>query len=778
MDARLLAPAVAAWACAAGALALCSTWPAFTPYLVASALLGALAACVLTRTFIMRASALACAFGMVMAGVHAYSRHSEPLQGLVNAHATIEAQGVVTGDPMTRTSANTPIWMPHTSTSQVIQVDIVRAHGRTFTLRAPMEIRLDEGQSPPLVGSTVRMRVRVSPAPWNRDLAAYGSQTGPLIVVSSPGPVHDVANAMRAGLRDSTHGLSPGTASLITGLAVGDDSQQPQELDEAMRAAGLSHLTAVSGGNVAIVLAAVLLVTSRLRVRRGARVIIALAALAFFVLLVRPQPSVIRAAVMCSLVILGMLTGGRRAGPAVLCASVLILIGLEPGLAVSWGFALSVAATAGLIIVSPRIQRVLERTRFSRRWPPSLREAVAIAASAQLATLPILVAMGAGLGLLTIPANLLAMPAVAPVTILGLLAALIAPIWLPAAAMLSHLAAPCAWWISQVAVTASGLPFSHLGWPSGVGGVALLVVVGLVAWRIRAHAHDHWPRGIPATVAFPAIALCCVLIAVVVIYPPSKRGWPPDGWVLVMCDVGQGDALVLHDSHDNIVVIDTGPDPALIDSCLTDLGISRIDTVLLTHFHADHVVGMPGILRGRQVRQVLVTSIEEPAEQAAFVRRTLAESGMSGEVARVDEVSSVGNISWRVLWPRRRIASGSVPNNASVVLHVTVESVSLLLTGDIEPEAQAAIISAEPSLHVDVMKVPHHGSRYQDPRLPAWSQAKVALISSGEGNSYGHPAPETVAAWQQAGALVARTDIGGDLAVVGPRDLGLVPRRG
>lgn len=778
MDARLLAPAGAAWVCAAGTLLACATWPQATLELIAAALLGALVIFVMTRRLTIRVIALACTFGILLAGVHADSRHSEPLQALVMSHSTVEAQGVVTSDPITRTSANAPIWMSQTSTSLTIRVEIVRHQGTVVVLRAPMEIRLREGQSSPPVGSTVMMRVRLSPAPWNRDLAAYGSQVGGLSVISEPGPVHALANAMRAGLRDSTHGLGPDSASLITGLAVGDVSQQPPELEESMRNAGLAHLTAVSGGNVAIVIAAVLLTTSRLRMRRRTRVIVALGALVFFVLLVRPQPSVIRAAVMCSLVILGMLTGGRRAGPAVLCASVLILIGLEPGLAVSWGFALSVAATGGLIIVSPRVQRYLESARWSRRWPPALREAVAIAASAQVATLPILIAMGAGLGVMSIPANLLAMPAVAPVTILGLLAALLALIAMPVAVLLSHLAAPFAWWIAHVATTLSALPISHLGWPSGIAGVLLLVAVAVAAWRARGYARHRWPHGIPAVVTITAISLCCVVIAVLVIAPPSRRGWPPVGWVLVMCDVGQGDALVLHDSQDNIVVIDTGPDPARIDSCLADLGVARIDTVLLTHFHADHVIGLPGILRGRQVRQVLVTSIEEPAEQAAFVQRTLTSSGMSATVARVDDVGGIGAISWRVLWPRRRIESGSVPNNASVVLHVTVDSVSLLLTGDIEPEAQAAIISAEPALRVDVMKVPHHGSRYQDPRLAEWSQARVALISSGEGNSYGHPAPETVEAWQRAGALVARTDTGGDLAVVSRRGLGLVTRRG
>jgi competence protein ComEC len=245
-----------------------------------------------------------------------------------------------------------------------------------------------------------------------------------------------------------------------------------------------------------------------------------------------------------------------------------------------------------------------------------------------------------------------------------------------------------------------------------------------------------------------------------------------------MCDVGQGDAIVLRDSRDSIVVVDVGPEAALIDSCLADLGVSRIDTVLLTHFHADHVRGLTGVLRGRTVRQVLVTSIEDPPEQAASVHRTLSEAGLAAVIAHADEHGSVGSISWRVLWPRRRIDSGSVPNNASVVLLVAVEGVSALLTGDIEPEAQAAIIAAEPILKVDVMKVPHHGSKYQDPRLPAWSGARVALISAGEGNMYGHPAPETMSAWQQIGALVARTDTGGDLAVIGGPRIGLVARKG
>ena len=778
MDARLLAPAGAAWVGTAVALLACSTRPAMVIATIATAVLCLTTSLIARCSFSSRTILLAVGLGLLLGGLHAHSRIVEPLNGWIAAHASVDMVARVTGDPVDRTSANAPVWMSQVSTSITITASRLMDREKSVEVRAPMELRLSLDQPAPDVGSLIAVRIRLTPAPWNRDLTAYAQQAGDLHIVTSPDPINATANALRSGLRESTTGLSPDSASLITGLAVGDVSQQPPELDEAMRAAGLSHLTAVSGGNVAIVIAAVLLVTSRMRVRRRTRVIVALVALIFFVILVRPQPSVIRAAVMSALVIIGLLTGGRRAGPAVLCASVLILLGLEPGLAVSWGFALSVTATAGLILIAPRMLRMLEHAQLSRRWPPALRQAVAIAASAQVATAPVLIGMGAGVGAMSIPANLLAMPAVAPITILGLLAAVMSPFAMPVSEALAHLAAPFAWWISHVATTMSALPLAHLGWPGGVAGVGLFLVSATLAWWCRRIMRRRWPGGVPSQVSLTALALCCVLIAVLIIAPPSRRGWPPAGWRIVMCDVGQGDALVLHDSLDSIVVVDVGPDPALIDTCLADLGVSHIDTVLLTHFHADHVTGLTGALRGRSVDQVLVTSIEEPAEQADFVHRTLAAAHLQATVARVDDVASVGTIDWRVLWPRRRLSSGSVPNNASVVLLAQVDGVSVLLTGDIEPEAQAAIIGAMPDVSVDVMKVPHHGSRNQDPRLPAWSHARLALISVGEENSYGHPAPETIEAWARVGAQVSRTDVGGDLAVVAGSSLGLVSRGG
>jgi competence protein ComEC len=179
------------------------------------------------------------------------------------------------------------------------------------------------------------------------------------------------------------------------------------------------------------------------------------------------------------------------------------------------------------------------------------------------------------------------------------------------------------------------------------------------------------------------------------------------------------------------------------------------------------------------VATVLVNPVRDPPEEAAAVDRVVAREDVSTGTISSGDARRAGDVAWRAIWPRRRISAGSVPNNASIVLVVSVRGATLLLMGDVEPEAQAAIGADLTTLDVDVVKVPHHGSRYQDPMLTAWAPAPVALVSVGAGNPYGHPSPATLAAWQSLGALVARTDRDGDVAVVQVgTGVGLVARHG
>lgn len=704
------------------------------------------------------------AVGVIAAAAQVVALTAPPLAEWVEQRRAVIITGIVNDEPFTRTNTSAATWQSGSITTVRFSTTAIEGPDRSIRVEVPVTLRVDDPAVIPAPGSHIRFAGRLSAAAPLRHAAANVQVQGDVTVVRAAGVIDTAALSMRRALRASIDSLAPQTGALVAGLAIGDDSGAPPELTDAMLNSGLSHLTAVSGGNVAIIVVVVLGAAALLRLPMPARIALTLLALGFFVILVRPQPSVLRASVMGGVVLVGMLTGGRRGGPAILSTSILLLMVLSPHLAVAWGFSLSVAATGGLILLAPWVRMHLDSWALTKQWPPPIRTGLAITGAAQLATLPLLVAMGGAVGWVALPANLLAMPAVVPVTIFGLLAA-ITGVWAPGlAVMWAALAAPGAWWISQVAAVTSSLPGARLPWPGGwIAAVALAPVV-VALWFGR--------RRLGLIVTASAAVLVVWTLA-----PPERRAWPPAGWFLVSCDVGQGDAHVLNVGAGSAVLIDVGPDPEAIDRCLTDLGVTTIPVILVSHFHGDHVNGLPGALRGRAVAQVLATPLREPVEQFADVQSWLGDIPMN--FIAFGEVRAVHDVQWRVLWPKRVIEAGSRPNNASMVIQMTVQGHQLLFTGDIEPEAQAAVLAELPATGVDVVKVPHHGSRFQLPQFAGRTAARIALISVGTGNRYGHPAEQTLMDWERFGALIARTDLDGDVAVV-QRDgeLGVVARRG
>jgi competence protein ComEC len=397
--------------------------------------------------------------------------------------------------------------------------------------------------------------------------------------------------------------------------------------------------------------------------------------------------------------------------------------------------------------------------------PARLAEALAAAAAAQAVCAPVVVVLSARVSLVAVPCNLLAEMAVAPATVLGFAALAAAPVAMPLAKALAWCAGWPAGWIAGVARTGAALPGGGVDWPGSWAGALLLaavtVVVVLAGRRLLRHP---WWCG----------ALGVLLLLAVVRPAPLTRvvtGWPPPGWRFAMCDVGQGDATVLAAGEGTGVVVDAGPDPELVDHCLRELGITRIPLVVLTHFHADHVAGLAGVLRGRSVAGIETTGFEEPADQAAFVRREAAERHIPLTRAVAGEERRTGALTWRVLWPLPDPApEPDGPNDASVALLARTGGLRLLLLGDLEPPAQQELLRSPVAAElagVDVLKVAHHGSAYQDPELIRLAAPRIALISCGTDNPYGHPAPATVAALRAGGAVVLRTDRDGALAVGG-----------
>ncbi|MFE0373300.1 ComEC/Rec2 family competence protein [Streptomyces tendae] len=797
-DLRLVPPALAAWATAALVLDVPTGWAVGV---VTGALLLAgtlLLGPVRERSHATAAAALllCVAASAASAALHGADLRRGPAPELARRYATVTAEVEVTADPrLTRPGVRGNRAVPPTV---LIEADVRRlsqAGATEMTTRAPVLVLVDVGEEDEqprartassrwlelLPTTRLRVTARLSPPRQGGDriaavLRVRADRQPPLL--AGPSTAQRLAGRLRAGLREATEDLPADARALLPGLVVGDTSRVTPELEEAFKETDLTHTLAVSGANFTIVLALLLGppglaqrserrgLAPRLGLHlRTTALLGGLLALAF-VVVCRPDPSVLRAAACGSVALLALATGRRRSLLPALATAVLLLVLYDPWLARSYGFLLSVLATGALLTIAPRWSAALRR----RRVPPRLAEALAAAGAAQALCAPVVVVLSQRVSLVGVPCNLLAEFAVAPATVLGFAALATAPVAMPLAESLAWCGGWPAGWIAGIARTGAALPGAGVDWPGSWAGAALLALVTLAvsAAGRRLLRHPWW------------CGVCALLLILVVVQPPPLarviKGWPPPGWRMVMCDVGQGDALVLAAGEGTAVVVDAGPDPALIDHCLRSLGVFRIPLVLLTHFHADHVAGLPGVLRGRSVGAIETTALEEPADQAEFVRRQAAAGRIPLRHAAAGEQRRSGPLSWQVVWPPPSRPATTAPdteggpNDASVTLLVRTAGLRLLLLGDLEPPAQRELARAPTAAEltgVDVLKVAHHGSAHQDFAFLRRVAPRLALISCGEDNTYGHPAPGTVAALRARGATVLRTDRDGALAVAG-----------
>nr|WP_053726156.1 ComEC/Rec2 family competence protein [Streptomyces sp. WM6378] len=725
------------------------------------------------------AGVLVCAAaGIVAGGLHAAEVRRGPLPGLAREFGQAAVELVVRTDPRPTRSAG---WG---GASVAVDAEVERVFGpggRAERVQTPVLVIAPASWQGLLPSTRVRVTARLAPGD-GKIAALLKAPHGPPRITGPPTVVQRLAGGLRDGLREAAEGLAPDARALLPGLVVGDTSRVTPELRAAFESTDLMHVMAVSGSNFAILLA--LLIGSpgkALLAERGGlapRLGISLRATALlggaltlaFVVVCRPEPSVLRAAACGLVTLLAIGTGRRRSLIPALAAAVLLLVLYAPELARSYGFLLSVLATGALLTIAPGWGAALRR----RGVPPRLAELLAAAGAAQAVCAPVVAVFAARVSLVAVPCNLLAEPAVALATVAGFAALAVAPIAMPVAKFLAWCASWPTGWIASVARNGAALPGAESGWPGGWRGGALLAVATAVAVLVA--------RRLPRYPWAAAVIALVLLLAVVRPAPLTRivTGWPPPDWSYAMCDVGQGDATVLAAGAGTAVVIDTGPEALPVDRCLHELGVSRIPLLLLTHFHADHVGGLAGVLRGRSVGLIETTGFAEPPDQAAFVRRTAAADEVPVVRAAYGERRALGGLSWEVLWPPP--APGPVPdgpNDASVTLLVrTAAGLTLLLPGDLEPPSQRGLLRRNPGLaRVDVLKVPHHGSAHQDPALLGAVRPRLALISVGRGNRYGHPAPGTVAVLRAWGAAVLRTDTDGAIAVTGVGEgLRAVPR--
>ncbi|MGB0102233.1 MAG: ComEC/Rec2 family competence protein [Nocardioides sp.] len=663
---------------------------------------------------------------------------SGPVAELAAEGAAVTVDGTVISDPRRSRGRFADLVITR------LDVREVTGRGVTYGVGVPVLVLGDTSWSEVALGSTVRVSGRLSAADGD-DLAGVLGARGPPEVRDDPDVWWDGAAVVRAAIRDAVSHRPAAQRALVPALVDGDDAQVDEELAEDFRTTGLTHLLAVSGTNLTLVVGFLLVLARGCRVRGRWLYLVGAAGIVGFVLLARTEPSVLRAAVMGTVALFAMGTDGRRRGARALGVALVVLLLVKPTLAVSPGFALSVLATAGIVLLAPVWRDAL--ARWMPRWTA---EAIAIPLAAQLACTPVVAAISGQVSLVAVVANLVVAPAVGPATVLGLGGGLVGLLWEPAGRLLGTGAGWCVAWIVAVATRGASLPTAAVEWGTSAAALALLtaLVVGVALVG---------PRLVRRPV--PGIACCLVMVVAVLVRPPSL-GWPPEGWILVACDVGQGDALVVNAGEAGAVVVDAGPDPTAVDRCLDDLEVEQVPLVVLTHFHADHIDGLPGVLAGRDVGAVETTTVLEPPAGVADVAAATGSTPVP-----FGESRQVGAVTLQSVWPPPD-ATLTEPNDASVVLLAEVSGVRLLLTGDVEPEAQGALARLLPGLRADVLKVPHHGSRYQDEDWLVSLGARIALVSVGADNDYGHPSDAAIAPLVAAGTDVGRTDLEGDLAVL------------
>jgi competence protein ComEC len=641
------------------------------------------------------------------------------------------------------------------------------ARGEAGVLRVPARLL----RAPrPAIGDILAIRGRIVPLArfeaFQRRRGAHAAISATDVVTTGErrrGPAGALDAVRRRAQAGVKAGLPRPEAALALGMVLGQDEDIAQGVQEEFQNSGLAHLLAVSGQNVMLLALLVLGVSAVLGIGLRARLLTALALVAIYVPLTGAGPSIQRAGVMGAAGLVAALSGRPASRWYALGLAAAATLALNPHAAAEPGWQLSFAAVAGLMALAPSWRRRLA----AEGLPGPVADVAAVTLAATIATAPLMALHFGSVSLASLPANLLAAPAVAPIMWLGMLAAAAGQLAPGLAMPLNALNGPLLAYVEWVAHVAAGAPLSALpvriGGPLGLAGAYALptaAAFGLREWwrRVaprRARAGPRRMLALAAATAVVAVAAGPPLLA-------AARGGASAGprtrdeLVVSFLDVGQGDATLLQRAGAAILV-DTGPPDGPILRRLTAAGVRRLDVLVLTHAQADHEGAAFAVIRRFRPRLVLDGGAGWPVRVERSLPAWTAGVGGRRIDAEKGQSLSVGGMRVRVLWPPARgpaFRPDGDPNQRAIVAHVAVGAFDLLLTADAESDVTGPLALPE----VEALKVAHHGSA--DPGLPtllARLHARVAAIEVGRHNSYGHPAPSILAALR-AVPTVVRTD--------------------
>jgi competence protein ComEC len=585
-------------------------------------------------------------------------------------------------------------------------------------------------------------------------LGVYLINANPPTPANPGGNMEDVNAAYKAIVRQVDRSLSPGDAGLFLAIVFGDQNHVDFDRREIFRRAGLLHIFAASGFNVTLAAAFIMLAARLARAPKLVAGALGLTSIGGYFWLVGPSPSVSRAAVMAAILYLALFFGRRVDSLASASAAALIMLAADPRGLFDLGWQLSFASLLGILVIYPWLSRFFE-PRVEVLVAP-----ITVTLSAQIGVAPILLYYFGQISTVAVLANPVVTATVGLITGIGFVSSLMSLAWgAPGRAIIAALT-PFLRFVDGSAHFFASLPAATLQFePSATIAMIFICIVVCAALMLRRHL---------GMITLPILVIFIIGLQAGGIWVDLAAGARRTAFSADFLDVGEGDATLIRARKGGVILVDGGEDYRVLDRDLRKRGVRKIDLLILSHPHADHVGALDDLIRNYPIGEIIESGFKNPTRAYGDFKAAARERSVPVDRTRAGQRYRVGVIDVKILWPGRRFIRGtdSDINNNSVVAKVSYGKCSLLMVGDIQLEAIERLTSSAADLSADVLKVSHQGSN--NGTTVNWLRRirpKYAVISVGKNNPYGHPHRAALSRLRHYVARVARTDRDGDIYV-------------
>jgi len=561
-------------------------------------------------------------------------------------------------------------------------------------------------------------------------------------------PVSRISNILRKKISCAYEDIfDEKIAGFMEGVTLSKLDKTNATILSNLRQTGLSHIVAVSGLHVGAAASLFLIIVSILGISKSAKYIGA-SMMAFLVLAASNfRPSAMRATLMGGLAFLGAILGRDYDPLTGVSVAALLILAWNPLALFEKGFQYSFAAAAGIILIFMR-----EKESRGR-----IKGILAACAGAQLGIIPLILIRGESVPIIAVVSNLIAVPLVGPILLLG---------WI--SAFLYYLPGPLSKFFSIIPATLSKVIISSSSFLSKVPCATfheILGILAIISYLICLYCVIRYSKGSKLFPVILSLGIAVTLVLTSIMPVPFARKADR----LVIMDVGEGDAALFIDRSGSVVLVDGGPRDGKIISKLRNYGVSKIDLIVASHPHTDHIAGLVSVVDEFPVGRLIDSGFPNKSCPAynelldkvhkASIPRTIAREG---DFIRISDTTEI-----EILYaPSELDYVPENPNNLSIVMMLKSGDFRILFTGDIEQEGQDELLKFHPDLNCDVLKVPHQGAADAvTESLIEASDPEICAISVGRNNKYGHPSRKALRIMEEEGSMIFRTDRDGDIEI-------------